>query len=207
VDKQVAACTDTISTNCPLLREFSHHLISFDCPETFYKTTDFLQETLDAYHYWNQHSLEALTDLKVRDTIAIVEVGTEDEYATVRNAVMPLEKWQALNPIKRPGTKLPQAQDYQVGGLLFGGWGSHHENIHIKMWYFWPQGSKLSSLLEHIMVEKVLDKSDSEDGSSGESDSDYSDGEGSESDLSEDTDSNSEQESKEGEDDGEERDD
>ncbi len=176
MDKQVAPCMDTISTNCPLLREFFHHLIFFDCPETFYETMDSLQGTLDTYHYRTQHTAEALTNLKVRDTIAIVAVGTDAEYATIRSAVAPLEKWQAPNLIRRPGTKPTQAQNHQVSGLLFGGWGSYHENIHIKMWYFWPQGSKVSSLLEHIMVEKVLDNSDSEDGSSGESHSDYSDG-------------------------------
>lgn len=175
VDKAIAACIDSISANCPLLRTFALHLLSHSCFE--YGLQDILQNALDGVDSYNnvgtKHTIEALKKLRVRDTIAIIAVATERDYINVLKAITPIKEWQTLKLRKWPGISITAKQVRAVASLVCGLGGTYDDDTDILMWCYRPLGSNMLGLPEYKLVKDRNYAYDSEESDISDSDYDY----------------------------------
>jgi len=95
-DQQIAACINTIATQCLLLRNFTLHLLS-NC----ISGEEFLRDSLDNVASRAKHTAEALRTLKVRDTISFIAVASNEVdsgaiYINIRQVIALLEEWKTV---------------------------------------------------------------------------------------------------------------
>jgi len=118
-------CIDDIVANCLLLRTLTLHLFSDLCflPDVSGQERDFLSSTLDrnvSYSYGMEHTVNALKEFRVRDTIAIIAVETEGNYINLRRttAIAPLKQWQTMKLGKWPGISITGKQVWATKSLI-----------------------------------------------------------------------------------------
>lgn len=160
-DKQIAACIDSITAKCPLLRTFTLHLLSGHYSEEPYhlwddSEKDFLREALESEFDRTAHTVQALKKLKVRDTIVIVAVARDHYnaidymYYDVRKVFARVNQWSVLVLRKWPGISLTEKQVREVKCLACVMTLDYEPEI--RLWYFQPQGSKALILPEYELL-------------------------------------------------------
>ncbi len=134
IDKQIAGSVDTIAASCPLLMTFTMHLLTADV-----RGDDFLQVILEKSDESPvEHTIEAFTNLRIRDTVCIVAVANPDQYTNLRRGIAPLDKRRMRELEKWPGFRITKGE-IEMFSMLFcfeDGYGDRDEDLHLRMWYF-----------------------------------------------------------------------
>ncbi|MCJ1458779.1 hypothetical protein MMC28_009153 [Mycoblastus sanguinarius] len=141
VVREIADTIDFVVKNCPRLRSFALHLLS----DIDAGRNDFLHGSLLHDDPGTGVVVEALGKLRVRDTISIIAVAGDGEYARIRTAIAPLDQWTKLRlgswPERRlvswPGLTLSEDQIEALQYLLY-----MDEQRAITMWSYKPPTSK-----------------------------------------------------------------
>lgn len=150
---RVAACIDTISASCPLLRTFALHILPEECPADGCEVTNILQAP--SQYSQSRHTISALRDLKVRDTFVIVAENWEPlDYTEARDTIAPFADWQVLKLKAWPAISLTEQESKVIATV--GGPDYDEKDLPVEMWCFQPKTSKAFGLPEYLRIEAML---------------------------------------------------
>lgn len=158
-DKALGKCIDTIAQTCPCLQTLSLYLVS-KCPDyagpygPYQDDRDFLQSALTLPAYRTRYTIEALRNLRVRDTIVVVAAGIHDDYEDLHGAIAPYEDWDKRACKEWPGMTLSHKALDAIKNVLFPSiYNGVYGDKDVWMWFSQPTGSKALILPEHEVID------------------------------------------------------